>query len=183
MNRQGNVVSRAVSAVAVFAMSFIAAGQHPAARQQTQLSAKNVSGVVYVDFAVDPSAVTDLGVRLDGSAPTMVAWLVELRRVSRNWPNWPKQPTKRVTLQDSINRTAEGNFVVVRRLNGEQVDYARDIGRDAVSRLLSAFRLPVFDSRGVEPGPYEVVIRAVVSGGGGTKTTKSGVLARADVQP
>lgn len=177
-----NVAPRAVFALAVFAISMIAAGSHPAARQRTQLSAKNVSGMVYVDFDVDPSVLTSLGPRLDGSGPTMVAWLVELRRVTPNWPNWPRQPTKRVALQDSINRTAEGKFVVVRRLNGEQVDRAEDIGRQDVSRLLSAFRLPVFDSRGVEPGPYEVVIRVALSGGG-LRPTKSGVLARADVHP
>jgi len=160
------------------ALALLALFGASAVHAQTAVHAQVSGSRVYVDFAVDQTALRQIDSRLSSPSPVTVTWVVELRRVSRNWPD---RPFAHTTVQMFVRQAQESDrFEVTRRYNGERLTDVVD--RETLYDLISAFRFPLFEITDVPPGPYRVSVRAVVDGGSEAPVSTS-ILASADVEP
>jgi hypothetical protein len=143
------------------------------------VTARVSDGNVYVEFVGASEPIDIVNDRLSQAEGVSLAWIVELRRITRNWRD---RTVMKATVQTFVDPApTRGLFVVRRRFNGQTLDQSEPVERDIAQRLAFSFRLPLFRTSDVEPGAYEVTVRAAVFGD--AEAVASGIIARADVIP
>jgi hypothetical protein len=151
----------------------------PHAQQpEPHLSALVSSGQVHVDFGTAAPLVNGLDVGSLEVMPTVVTWDVDLRSDVRSWRSRSIQKT---TLQVIVRPLSErGRCEATRQLNGRWIEPRQAVECAVAYGMISSFNMPLFALPDLEPGGYEVTVRATIDAMG-RASVKTPVLARTRV--
>src|SRR5262249_33255553 len=156
-----------------------------AERTGPRLTAFASSGDVYVDFAITAPVVDGLDVGFLEVNPTVVKWEIDLKpggaQSETRLPTFTARVIRRSVLEVIVRPLmAPGRCETIRQLNGRWIEARQVTDCARAYQAITAFYLPVFTLAGLNRGPFDVTIRANVTGGG-SSNVKTPVLARARV--
>jgi hypothetical protein len=151
-----------------------------AAQQGPQLVATVAGNAVLVSFDLQPQTRTDMEERLSHRAPTVVMWLVELKRSAL----LRDRSIVRGVIRASAQRINDSDgFSVSRSVNGVITEDGVRMDRQGAFAWLTSFPpVPLFEQFQLDDhAAHRLTITAIVEGGKAPRIVTS-TLARADLQ-
>ena len=167
---------RWISAVLAFGIAAATTQAQPS----PQLVATAARDAVYVSFDLQPQTRTDLEERLSKRAPTVVIWLVELKRKALLRDRSIVPGVIRVSAQRIDD---SDTFSVSRSVNGVLTESGVRMDRQGAFTWLTCFPpVPLFEQFQLDDhAPHRLTISAILDGGEAPRVVTS-TLARADLQ-
>lgn len=149
------------------------------AQPSPQLVAITAGNAVYASFDLQPQTSVDLEERLSKRVPTVVIWLVELKRAAL----LRDRSIARGVIRVSAQRTNDSDtFSVSRSVNGVITDNGVRLDRQGAFTWLTSFpSVPLFEQFQLDDhAAHRLTISAILEGGEAPRVVTS-TLARADL--
>jgi hypothetical protein len=163
-----------------FALGSLAVAMPSVEQSDLHLRATAAGNEILEEFAMSTLAMDWLDARSVERGPTIVNWEIDLRRNVHHWRN---RSIRKATLQVIVVPSSRpGTCEMIRQLDGRWVEPRHVVDCGAAYEMISSFDLPFFILTGVDPGSYEIAIRASITAPGRAKVTTP-ILARARVVP